>query len=223
MPGNTAQPRFRRMAILAVVALLAAGGCYRHSDMDLQPKFWKVYRPSEFFADGESARQLPLGVVPREWLRTDREFYFAKDADGKLIDHFPATYPDGRPFPTSGPDLVSVLQRGQQRYNIYCMACHGPLGYGDGMVVQRGFPAPPSYHSDKLLHHEPIGHFYDVISNGYGAMFSYSERVLPEDRWAIVAYVKTLQLSQNATADQLQRAKALAPPVDSPAGAGGAQ
>jgi mono/diheme cytochrome c family protein len=189
------------MVILAAVSLLAAGGCYRRSDMDLQPKFWKVYRPTDFFADGQSARQLPLGVVPREWLRTDREFYFAKDTDGKLIDHFPATYPDGRPFPTNGPELAKLLERGQQRYNIYCIVCHGPLGYGDGMVVQRGFPAPPSYHSDKLLHHEPIGHFYDVISNGYGAMFSYAERVAPEDRWAIVAYVKALQLSQNPTAE----------------------
>jgi mono/diheme cytochrome c family protein len=211
--GKThSQPRIKRLALLAAMAVFAvAGGCYRHSDMDAQPKFWKIYRPTDFFADGMSARALPEGVVPVEWLRTNREFYFAKDADGKLIDHFPATYPDGTAYPTSGPEFAKILARGQQRYNIYCIVCHGPLGYGDGMIVQRGFPAPPSYHSDKLLHHEPLGHFYDVISNGQGAMFSYAERVLPEDRWAIVAYVKALQLSQNPTADDLDKAKQLVP------------
>jgi mono/diheme cytochrome c family protein len=220
MAVANAKPRLGRWAILAVTAVICAAGCYRRSDMDLQPKFWKVYRPTDFFTDGQSARQLPEGVVPREWLRTDREFYFAKDTDGKLIDHFPATYPDGTPFPASGPELATLLKRGQQRYNIYCIVCHGPLGYGDGMVVQRGFPAPPSYHSDKLLHHEPIGHYYDVISNGYGAMYSYSERIEPKDRWAVVAYVKTLQLSQNGTPEQLQRATSLVPPVTP--GTGGA-
>jgi mono/diheme cytochrome c family protein len=202
-----------RALILGATALIAlGGGCYRHEDMALQPKYWKIYRPTTFFADGQSARPLPTGVVPREWLRTDREFYFAKDDQGNLIDHFPATYPDGQPFPTRGPALVHLLQRGRQRYNIYCIVCHGELGYGDGIVVQRGFPAPPSYDSDKLMHHEPIGHFYDVITNGYGAMFGYAERVLPADRWAIVAYIKALQLSQNPTPSELSQAKQLLPP-----------
>jgi mono/diheme cytochrome c family protein len=203
----------RKAAAVAATALVAlAGGCYRHSDMAEQPKFWKIYRPTDFFADGQSARPLPVGVVPQEELRTNREFYFAKDTTGKLIDHFPATYPDGKAFPTQGPELAAVLQRGQQRYNIYCIVCHGQLGYGDGMVVQRGFTHPPSFHADKVLHHEPIGHFYDVISNGYGAMFSYSERIAPEDRWAIVAYVKALQLSQNPSPDDLIKAQSLVPP-----------
>jgi mono/diheme cytochrome c family protein len=225
-----AQLRVRRVVILAAVAAIAAlGGCYRHSDMDAQPKFWKVYRPSEFFADGQSARPLPEGVVPIEWLRTNREFFFAKDESGRLIDHLPATGQDDKVFPPmtdpygnayadQNAAMAAFLKRGQARYNIYCIVCHGPLGYGDGLIVQRGFPAPPSFHSDKMLHHEPIGHIYDVISNGYGAMFSYAERVLPADRWAIAAYIKALQLSQNPTAQDIQNAKAL--PA---AGAGGAQ
>jgi len=199
--------------LLAAIGIVAAG-CYRHSDMAEQPKFWKIYRPTEFFADGQSERPLPEGVVPREWLRTDREFYFAKDNSGKLIDHFPATYPDGSPFPQSGKELQALLERGQQRFNIYCIECHGQLGYGDGMVVQRGFPNPPSYHADKLMHHEPIGHFFDVITNGYGAMFSFAERVQPADRWAVVAYIKALQLSQNATDAEIDKAKQLYPPVE---------
>ena len=223
MKNQRNQPRLKRMAILAAVGIIAAlGGCYRRSDMDLQPKFWKVYRPSEFFADGQSARPLPEGVVPVEYLRTNREFYFAKESNGLLIDHIPATGgdgkefppmsdPNGNPYPDKTAAMTAFLQRGKARYNIYCIVCHGPLGYGDGMVVQRSFPAPPSFHSDKILHHEPLGHFYDVISNGYGAMFSYSERVVPEDRWAIAAYVKALQLSQNPTAAEIDKAKAVMP------------
>jgi len=204
------RPRIAALAATALVALL--GGCYRHSDMALQPKYWKIYRPSEFFADGQSERPLPEGVVPQEELRTDREFYFGLDLKGNTIDHLPATYPDGTPFPSKGPEMQALLERGQQRFNIYCIVCHGQLGYGDGMVVQRGFTTPPSYHADKLLHHEPIGHFFYVMSNGYGAMYSYSERINPADRWAIAAYIKALQLSQNPTADDLSRAQALVPP-----------
>jgi mono/diheme cytochrome c family protein len=203
------QPRAARLTVFAVgLVAIIAGGCYRHEDMAEQPKFWKVYRPTDFFADGQSERPLPEGVVPVEELRTNREFYFARDASGNLIDRLPATYPDGRAFPD---DLSALLHRGQQRFNIYCIVCHGQLGYGDGMIVQRGFPAPPSYHADKLMHHEPLGHFYDVISNGYGAMFGYAERIEPEDRWAIAAYIKALQLSQNPTPAQLEKAKRLSP------------
>jgi mono/diheme cytochrome c family protein len=210
----------RSLLLMAAAVFSAfAGGCYRHSDMAEQPKFWKVYRPTDFFADGQSARPLPTGVVPIEELRTDREYYFAKDSSGKLIDHLPATYPDGRPYPDRGPAMAALLERGQQRYNIYCIVCHGQLGYGDGMIVQRGFPAPPSLHSDKVRLHEPLGHYYDVITNGYGAMFGYAERVTPDDRWAITAYVKALQLSQNPTQDQLDRAKAAYPETPVPASA----
>jgi mono/diheme cytochrome c family protein len=96
------------------------------------------------------------------------------------------------------PVTPALLARGQERFDIYCAPCHGRVGDGDGMIVERGFPAPPSYHIDRLRQ-APSQHFYDVISNGYGAMYSYAARVAPEDRWAIVAYIRALQRSQDAT------------------------
>jgi mono/diheme cytochrome c family protein len=102
-----------------------------------------------------------------------------------------------KPVPVPAFDLA-LLQRGQERYRIYCTPCHSELGDGNGMVVQRGFPRPPSYHIDRLRQ-APTEHFYDVITNGYGAMYSFADRVQPADRWAIAAYIRTLQLSQNAT------------------------
>ena len=95
------------------------------------------------------------------------------------------------------PVTLALLHRGEQRFNIFCAPCHGRLGDGNGMIVQRGFPAPPSYHTDRLRQ-APIQHFYDVITNGYGAMYSYAQRVPPADRWAIIAYIRALQASQDA-------------------------
>jgi mono/diheme cytochrome c family protein len=96
------------------------------------------------------------------------------------------------------PVTMALLQRGQERFRIYCTPCHSELGDGHGMIVQRGFPAPPSYHAEPLLH-APVQHFYDVITNGHGAMYAFAERVQPADRWAIAAYIRALQRSQNAT------------------------
>lgn len=104
------------------------------------------------------------------------------------------------------PVTLALLQRGQQRFHIYCTPCHGELGDGDGMVVQRGFPRPPSYHTDRLRN-APVQHFYDVITNGYGAMYSFAARVRPQDRWAIVAYIRALQRSQDATLADLSDAQ----------------
>ena len=104
---------------------------------------------------------------------------------------------DDAPAPAPPPVTASLLARGQQRFDIYCAPCHGRTGYGDGMIVERGFPQPPSYHSERLRD-APNQHFYDVITNGYGAMFSYANRVAPGDRWAIVAYIRALQASQDA-------------------------
>jgi mono/diheme cytochrome c family protein len=101
----------------------------------------------------------------------------------------------GRPKPP--PVTLALLHRGQQRFDIYCAPCHGRTGEGDGMVVRRGFPHPPSYDSAKLRE-APIEHFYDVMTNGYGVMYSYADRVAPADRWAIVAYIRALQASANA-------------------------
>jgi len=97
---------------------------------------------------------------------------------------------------------LPLLQRGQERYDIYCAVCHGATGDGQGEVVQRGYPAPPTYHSDRLRN-APIGHFYDVITNGYGVMYSYASRVEPDDRWAIASYIRALQLSQQAPVNDL--------------------
>jgi mono/diheme cytochrome c family protein len=104
---------------------------------------------------------------------------------------------DDQPPPKAPPITAALLQRGQARFNIYCSPCHGRVGDGQGMIVQRGFPAPPSYFIDRLLD-APSQHFYDVITDGYGAMFSYRDRVAPSDRWAIVAYIRALQASQHA-------------------------
>jgi mono/diheme cytochrome c family protein len=121
----------------------------------------------------------------------------------------PATPPEGvveydaqpRPAP---PVTLALLERGQQRFRIYCAPCHSELGDGHGMIVQRGFPVPPSYHTDRLRD-APVQHFFDVISNGYGAMYSFADRIQPEDRWAIAAYIRALQRSQNAAEKDLPR------------------
>ena len=109
---------------------------------------------------------------------------------------------DEQPPPSPPPVTLALLQRGQERFNIYCAPCHARTGDGQGMIVQRGFPAPPSYFIDRLLA-APSQHFYDVISNGYGAMYSYADRVAPADRWAIAAYIRALQASQHAKLAEL--------------------
>lgn len=173
--------------VLAAVSLLAVG-CSR-LDMQDQPKY-RPQRPSEFFADGRSERQPLEGTIARGALNEDTAFYDGKDAAGKDIEAFPIAVDK------------TVILRGQQRYEIYCAPCHGRIGNGLGMIVRRGFKQPPSYHIDRLRN-APVGHFYDVISNGYGAMLNYSSQVQPRDRWAIVAYVRALQYSENANINDL--------------------
>ena len=109
---------------------------------------------------------------------------------------------DYSPEPRPPPVTMALLERGRERYGIFCSVCHGPAGYGDGQIVQRGFPAPPSYHSERLRK-TPNQHIYDVITQGYGVMFSYAQRVPPEDRWAIIAYIRVLQASQDTPVAQL--------------------
>ena len=168
---------------LAPLLLLALTGC--RQDMQDQPKYIPL-RPSTFFDDGRSARPIPAGTVARGHLDADTAFYTGKMPDGTYVDKFP--------FPIT----KQVLLRGQQRYNIYCTPCHDRLGTGNGMVVRRGFRHPPSYHIDRLRQ-APNGYIFDVITNGFGAMQDYSAQIAPADRWAIVAYERTLQLSQDAT------------------------
>jgi mono/diheme cytochrome c family protein len=158
-------------------------------DMQDQPKY-KPLAASRFFSDGKSARQLVEGTEP---------FQPGGQAISPTADESKAT---ALPFALT----PQALDRGQGRFNIYCSPCHGRLGYGDGMVVQRGFLAPPSYHIDRLRQ-APVGHFYDVMTNGFGAMPSYADKVAPQDRWAVAAYIRALQLSQHATIND-------APPED---------
>lgn len=174
-----------RLRVSASILLLAAftSGC--RQDMHDQPKYIPL-RPSDFFADGRSERPLIDGAVARGHLNDDAAYFAGKGADGKPVADFP--------FPIT----KEVLQRGQTRFNIYCAPCHDRLGNGDGMIVRRGYRKPPSYHIDRLRT-VPNGYIYDVISNGFGAMPDYAAQVAPRDRWAIVAYIRALQLSQNAS------------------------
>jgi mono/diheme cytochrome c family protein len=163
-------------------------GCAR-LDMQDQPKY-KPQRASEFFADGRDGRPEVPGTVARGTLDEDSVYYTGKDAKGDDVDAFPLVVDK------------ALIQRGQQRYDIYCSPCHGAIGNGLGMIVRRGFKQPPSYHIDRLRN-APVGHFFDVMTNGYGAMLNYAAQVQPRDRWAIAAYIRALQYSQNANINDL--------------------
>lgn len=167
---------------LALFLLCATTGC--RQDMHDQPKYESL-EASTFFPDGRASRPLVAGTVPRGQLREDTHLYEGRVA-GKPAETFP--------FPID----LKTLERGQKRYNIYCSPCHDRVGNGDGMVVRRGFRRPPSYHIERLRQ-APPGYFYDVITNGFGAMQDYAAQIPVHDRWAIVAYLRALQLSQNAT------------------------
>ena len=163
-------------------ASLFLAGC--RQDMHNQPRF-KPLRASDFFADGRSARPLVTGTVDRSQVSEDPAYLSG-------LENF-------RPLETL-PFRVTrqALERGRERFNIYCMPCHGELGDGNGMVAQRGYLHPPSFHDDRLRE-APVGHFFDVITNGLGGMPDYSQQITPDDRWKIVAYIRALQLSQHAT------------------------
>jgi hypothetical protein len=163
-----------------------------------QPRYKPLAR-SDFFGDGLSARPLVEGTVARGELRDDEHLY-----TGKVNGTFVTSYP----FPVD----QALLERGRQRYDIYCSPCHGRTGRGDGMVVQRGFRRASSFHTDRLRA-EPEGYFYDAIANGFGAMPDYKAQVPVRDRWAIVAYVRALQLSQYARYQDIPPAQRSALPV----------
>src|SRR6266852_8544927 len=210
---------FRLAGTLAralVFCFLLSAFCFLLSacrrDMQDQPKAI-AYRESTFFKDGVSSRPPVQGTVPRGYLRADREFYFGKKSgyrtgsgSDRVIDltgqqpginqNSRAMFPDDvETFPF--PITKEILDRGQERYQIFCSSCHGLTGYGDGMVARRGFnkPAPASFHQDKLRQ-APVGHFFDVVTNGWGAMPSHASQIPVEDRWKIIAYIRALQLSQ---------------------------
>lgn len=181
--------RWRGVACLGAIAMLVAG-C--RLDMHVQPKYLP-YEPTNFFGDGRSERQPVAGTVARGHLRLDELLYTGKE-NGVLADKFP--------FPITRADL----ERGRERYNIYCTPCHDYAGTGDGMIVQRGFPPPPSFHIDRLRN-APAGHYFDVMTNGFGAMYNYAARIEPEDRWRIAAYVRVLQMSRHATVEDVPAAE----------------
>jgi Cytochrome C oxidase, cbb3-type, subunit III len=173
-----------------VLSLAVLTAC--RQDMHDQPKYVPL-RPSDFFADGRSARPLSEGTVARGYLDANVLLYTGKGADGKPSNEFPM------------PVTKELLLRGQQRFNIYCSPCHDRTGSGDGMIVRRGYRRPPTYHSDRLRQ-QPNGYFFDVITRGFGAMPDYAAQVQPEDRWAIVAYIRALQLSQQASINDVPAA-----------------
>lgn len=178
-------PRLRicRQTIgLAMLGLLFLGGC--DQQMGDQPRYDPL-EPSVFFRDGQSARPLPPGTVARGQLREDAHFYEGM-ANGSPAKTFPFRV------------TMQVLQRGQERFNVFCAPCHSRTGDGDGMIVRRGFPRAASLH-DPRVHELPPGHLFRVITLGIGAMPSYRTQVEPYDRWAIIAYVRALQLSRNGT------------------------
>ncbi len=166
---------------LETVLLLVATGC--RQDMQDQPKFFPQ-RGTDFYADGRSVRPQVLNTVARGQLHTDTYF------DTGLVN---GKEGDGLPFPVT----LAVLERGQERYNVYCTPCHSRVGNGAGMIVQRGYRPAGNFHTARL-ETAPLGHFFNVISNGYGAMPDYSAQITPADRWAIAAYIRALQLSQHA-------------------------
>jgi hypothetical protein len=169
-----------------------------------QPRY-EPLEQSDFFDDGRASRPLVPGTIPYGAAPTDNVLHIGREGE-QLASELPMSLTE------------ALLHRGRERFDIYCSVCHGRGGDGNGMIVQRGYRQPPTYHSDRLRG-VPIGHFFDVMSNGFGAMPSYALQVPVEDRWAIAAYIRALQLSQYATADdvpnelrpQLEQSKPLNP------------
>jgi mono/diheme cytochrome c family protein len=168
--------------LIVVFLAVMGGGC--RQDMHDQPKYIPL-REAPFYADARSARPLVEGTVARGHLRDDQLLYAGK-MNGTEATVFPFRVDE------------KVMARGRERFDVFCAPCHGRTGQGDGMVVLRGYRRPPSIHQDRLRD-APVGHFFDVITNGFGAMPDYASQVKAEDRWAIVAYIRALQLSGHAT------------------------
>ena len=176
------RPSLLLRALGVALASLALAGC--RQDMHDAPRY-EPLEANAFFANGSASRMLVANTVPRGLLREDTHLNEGR-IDGRLATTFPM------------PVTAAVMARGQERFNVFCSPCHGRTGSGNGMVVQRGFRAPPSYHEDRLRN-APVGYFFDVMTNGFGAMQDYASQVPVADRWAIAAYIRALQLSQRAT------------------------
>lgn len=181
--------RFNKPLVIVLAASALTLGC--RNDMHNQPRY-KPLAATDFFGDGRSSRPSIDDTVARGQLRVDTPRFTGKE-NGKDIDYFPIQI------------TRDDLERGRERFNIYCSPCHGRLGDGNGMIVSRGLRQPPDYHDDRLRT-APIGHFFDVMTNGYGAMYSYASRVPVDDRWRIAAYIRALQASQSPTGAAAQTA-----------------
>jgi mono/diheme cytochrome c family protein len=201
-------PQTRAVPVLALITTVAFFSACR-LDMHVQPRVNPLAK-SDFFPDQRGARPLVEGTVARGELRADTYFYTGK------IGSTPGDY---MPFPVT----KEVLERGRERFNIYCAPCHSRLGDGNGFIPTRGFSIkPPSYHTERLQK-APLGYFYDVISNGFGIMPDYASQIQPKDRWNIVAYIRALQLSQNATKADVPPGQAIPSPppnFEGPPGSG---
>ena len=191
--------RLRQFSVVALIASMTVLSACR-LDMQVQPKQNPLSR-SDFFADQRSERPPVEGTVARGQLREDSYFYTGRTGSG------PGNY---MPFPVT----KEVLERGRERYNIYCAPCHSRVGDGNGFIPSRGFSRkPPSYHIERLQK-APLGYFYDVMTNGFGIMSDYASQISPQDRWKIVAYIRALQLSQSATQADVPTGQAV--PSDPP-------
>lgn len=198
-----------KLLVLAPLALGVLSGCTRQGKF--QPvDMWngarlRPYEGFHFFANNSEAQTPPAGTVARSENRTNEPLYYGTQ-NGTLITYNPLVNSAKSP-----EQRLVIIQRGQERYQIYCQPCHGLGGYGDGLIIKRGLAAPPSYHLDRLRN-AADGHLYDVIANGYGSMYSYGSRVPTQDRWAIVAYIRALQRSQNAKPGDVPAGKNLSKP-----------
>lgn len=208
MKGRTGRRPWRAGCWAAALALLGLSGC--REAMYEQGRY-EPLEASPFFEDGLSSRPLVAGTVPREDPRggppagASEDVFYTGWNKGRLAEEVP--------FPVDR----ALLERGKERFAIYCTPCHGLAGDGRGIIVRRGFPQPPPYYSPELLK-QPIGHFFDVMTRGYGVMYSYATRVKPRDRWAIAAYIRVLQLSQHAEVAGLPEADRGKLPAEGAAG-----
>jgi len=220
-----------RRCLLITVSLFLGSAC--RQDMQDQPRM-KPLRSTSFFRDGMSSRAPVTGTVPRGYLMADKEFFTGKKSTSgtagpasaqatitpgpNAVQTGTTAYPDDiEVFPL--PITADVVKRGRQRYDIFCSACHGLTGNGDGMIVRRGFRRAASFHNDNLRQ-APVGHYFDAITNGWGAMPSYAAQIPAGDRWAIVAYIRALQLSQQNTQPQTGQPQPAATPTASPSSGG---
>jgi mono/diheme cytochrome c family protein len=178
--------RRKAPTVVIAAACLALAAC--RQDMHDAPSYDPLQQ-STFFSDGAASRMLVANTVARGQLRTDEHFFTGK-VGGQPAAELPM------------PLTPELMARGQERFNVFCAPCHGRTGVGNGMIVQRGFRQPPSYHEDRLVN-APVGYFFDVMTNGFGAMQDYSAQVPVADRWAIAAYIRALQVSRRATVNDV--------------------